>query len=231
MLQPSVKFKKIGSRRAPTPIWKAYVQACAAAFFAALILRAFVIQAYRIPTSSMEDTVLAGDFVMVNKLAYSGGRTPQVGDVIVFAYPLNPERDFVKRVIATGGQEVALRDKKLYVDGQIVPLPEFGKNTDPEILPSVFSNRDNFGPVVIPQGSYFVMGDNRDGSEDSRFWGTVPDDHVKGRVSFVYWSWAPAADAPEWEFPWIHSLFQSVWYNITHLGERLRLDRIGTSIN
>jgi signal peptidase I len=230
MLQPSVKFKKVGSRKPPQALWKAYVQACAVAFFAALILRAFVIQAYRIPSGSMEDTVMAGDFVMVNKLAYTGSSTPRAGDVIVFAYPLNPDRDFVKRVIATGGQEVALRDKQLYVDGQPVPLPPAGKNIDPEILSSVFSNRDNFGPVAVPQGSYFVMGDNRDDSEDSRFWGTVPDDHVKGRVSFVYWSWAPAPDAPEWEFPYVHSFFASLWYNITHLGERLRLDRVGQSI-
>jgi len=230
MLQPSVKFKKVGPRKPPQALWKAYVQACAVAFFAALILRAFVIQAYRIPTGSMEDTVMAGDFVMVNKLAYTGSSAPQVGDVIVFAYPLNPDRDFVKRVIATAGQEVALRDKLLYVDGQLTPLPPLGKNIDPEIISSVFSNRDNVGPVVVPQGSYFVMGDNRDDSEDSRFWGTVPDDHVKGRVMFVYWSWAPAPDAPEWEFPYIHSLFAGLWYNTTHLGDRLRLGRIGQSI-
>ena len=148
----------------------------------------------------------------------------------VFAYPLNPDRDFVKRVIAVGGQEVAVRDKRLYVDALEMPLPEAGKHTDREIISSVFSNRDNFGPVVVPQGSYFVMGDNRDDSEDSRFWGCVPDDHVKGRVVFVYWSWAPAPDAPEWEFPYIHSFFISLAYNITHLGERLRLGRIGTSI-
>jgi signal peptidase I len=231
MLQPSVKFKKIGPRKPPQALWKAYVQACAAAFFVALVLRAFVIQAYRIPTGSMEDTVMAGDFVMVNKLAYTGSKVPQVGDVIVFAYPLNPDRDFVKRVIAVGGQEVALRDKLLYVDGALTPMPPAGKNIDAEILSSVFSNRDNFGPVLVPQGSYFVMGDNRDDSEDSRFWGTVPDDHVKGRVSFVYWSWAPAPDAPQWEFPYIHSFFGSLWYNTTHLGDRLRLDRIGHSID
>ena len=230
MLQPSVKFKKIGPRKPPQAIWKSYLQACAVAFFVALILRAFVIQAYRIPTSSMEDAVMAGDFVMVNKMAYRGARTPRVGDVIVFRYPLNPDRDFVKRVIAIGGQNVAVRDKQLFVDGAEVPLTEFAKHADPDTLPSVFSNRDNFGRVLVPQGSYFVMGDNRDDSEDSRFWGSVPDDHVKGRVMFVYWSWAPAPDAPEWEFPYVHSVFQSLWYNLTHLGERLRLDRIGTSI-
>jgi signal peptidase I len=229
MLQPSVKFKKVGSRRPPKPLWRAYVQACALAFFVALILRAFVIQAYRIPTGSMEDTVLAGDFVMVNKLAYAGSATPQVNDIIVFAYPLNPDRDFVKRVIALPGQEVAMRNKQLFIDKVPVPLPPGGKNSDRDTLSAVFSNRDNFGPVIVPQGSYFVMGDNRDDSDDSRFWGSVPDDNVKGRVSFVYWSWAPAPDAPEWEFPWIHSLFKIGWYNLTHLGERLRLGRIGTS--
>jgi len=230
MLQPSVKFKKIGPRKPPQALWKSYVQACVIAFFIALIVRAFVFQAYRIPTGSMEDTVLAGDFVMVNKYTYRGESNPAIGDVIVFAYPLNPDRDFVKRVIALGGQEVAVRDKQLYVDGVEVPLPDQGKNVDRELISSIFSNRDNFGPVVVPQGSYFVMGDNRDDSEDSRFWGSVPDDHVKGRVAFVYWSWAPAPDSPDWEFPYIHSFVQIFYYNLTHLGDRLRLDRVGTSI-
>ena len=231
MLQPSVKFKNIGSRKPPQPLWKAYVEACVVAFFLALILRAFVIQAYRIPTTSMENALLPGDFVMVNKLAYRGDAKPEVGDVIVFAYPLNPNRDFVKRVIALAGQEVALRDKQLYVDGQPVSLPETGKNSAPEILSSTFSNRDNFGPSVVPQGSYFVMGDNRDDSEDSRFWGAVPDDHVKGRVSFVYWSWANDPAAPEWEFPYIHCIFTIGFHNIVHLGDRLRLERIGMPVH
>jgi signal peptidase I len=230
MLQPSVKFKKIGPRKPPQAIWKAYIQACALAFFVALILRAFVIQAYRIPTASMEDTVMAGDFVLVNKLAYGRDDKPAVNDIIVFQYPLNPARDYVKRVIATAGQEVALRDKQLYIDGEPVNVPEHGKNEDQEILSSIFSNRDNFGPVIVPQGSYFVLGDNRDDSQDSRFWGAVPEDHVIGQVMWVYWSWAPAADAPEWEFPYIGSFFSSLAYNATHLGDRLRLGRIGTTI-
>lgn len=231
MLQPSVKFKKIGVNQTPQPLWKSYLQACAAAFFVALILRAFVIQAYMIPTGSMEDTVVAGDFVMVSKVAYWNGHTPQIGDVIVFEYPLNRSRDFVKRVIATGGQAVALRDKQLYVDGQPVVAPVSAKNTDHEIIPSVFSNRDNFGPVTVPQGSYFVMGDNRDDSQDSRFWGTVPHDHVKGRLLFVYWSWAPAPDSPSWEFPYIQAIIPSLWYNLTHFTDRLRLGRIGHVIH
>ena len=230
MLQPSVRFKKIGSRKPPQAIWKAYLQACALAFMAALILRAFVVQAYRIPTTSMEDTLRAGDFVMVNKMAYRGDVKPQTGDVIVFMYPLNPQRDFVKRIIATAGQEVALRNKQLYIDGIPTDLPEGGKNTSGDTLSSVFSNRDNFGPVIVPQGGYFVMGDNRDDSQDSRFWGTVPEDHVKGRVMWVYWSWAPAPDAPDWEFPYIHSVFKIGWYNLSHLSERMQLSRIGTSV-
>jgi signal peptidase I len=231
MLQPSVKFKKIGTRRGPTPLWKAYFQACAIAFFLALVLRAFVIQAYRIPSTSMEDTLLAGDFVMVNKLAYNGRKTPQIGDVIVFKFPLNPERDFVKRVIALPGQEVALRDKQLYVDSRPVSLPANGKNIDPNVMGSAFSNRDNFGPMAVPQATYFVMGDNRDDSEDSRFWGCVPHDHLKGKVMFVYWSWAPDKTAPDWEFPYIHSLFQIGWHNAKHLSERLRLERFGHQIS
>lgn len=229
-MQLSVKFKKIGVVKPPSPMWKSYLQACAAAFFLALILRAFVIQAYRIPTGSMEETVLAGDFVMVSKMAYWGGASPEIGDVIVFEYPLNRTRDYVKRVIAKGGQAVALRDKQLYIDGRLVPAPPYARNMDSEVIPSVFSNRDNFGPVTVPQGSYFVMGDNRDDSQDSRFWGTVPLDHVKGRLLFVYWSYAPAPDSPEWEFPYIQSVFSILWYNVMHLSDRLRLDRIGHTI-
>jgi signal peptidase I len=231
MLQPSVKFKKIGIRRPPAPLWQSYLKACAVAFFLALILRAFVIQAYRIPTASMENTVLAGDYVMVNKMAYWNGGSPAIGDVIVFEYPLNRSRDFVKRVVAEGGQSVALRDKQLYIDGRPVDLPPNAMNTDPEVIPSVFSNRDNFGPVTVPQGSYFVMGDNRDDSQDSRFWGTVPQDHVKGRLLFVYWSWAPAPDAPEWEFPYVQAAIPILWYNLTHVTDRLRLGRFGHGIN
>ena len=230
-MQLSVKFKKIGAAKPPSPLWKSYLQACAAAFFLALILRAFVIQAYRIPTGSMEDTVVAGDFVMVSKMAYWGDSKPAIGDVIVFEYPLNRTRDFVKRIIAKGGQSVALRDKQLYVDGRPVASPPLAKNLDAEIISSIFSNRDNFGPVTVPQGSYFVMGDNRDDSQDSRFWGTVPEDHVKGRLLFVYWSYAPAPDSPEWEFPYIHSVFTIGWYNLSHLGDRLQLDRIGHVIH
>jgi len=231
MLQPSVKFKKVGARRPPQALWKAYIEACAIAFFLALFIRAFVMQAYRIPTTSMEDTLLAGDFVMVNKLAYVGSASPKVGDVIVFEYPLNPNRDFVKRVIALGGQEVAVRNKQLYIDGKAVPLPENGKHTDRKVLSSTFSNRDNFGPTVVPQGGYFVMGDNRDNSEDSRFWGAVPDGNVKGKVMFVYWSWAPDPTAPDWEFPYVHSVFQILFHNVVHLGDRLRLGRVFTGVN
>lgn len=230
MLQPSVKFKKIGPRKPPQALWKSYLQVSIAAFVAALLLRAWVIQAYRIPSASMEDTLRPGDFVLVSKMAYSD-QTPQIGDVIVFQYPLNPERDFVKRVIALAGQEVALRNKQLYVDGRPVSLPPQGKNTAKDTLSSIFSNRDNFGPVVVPQANFFVMGDNRDDSEDSRFWGPVPADHVKGRVLWVYWSWAPVPGEPIWEFPYVHSLFASLAFNLTHLGERLRLDRIGTAIH
>ena len=230
MLQPSVKFKKVGPRRPPQTLWMAYLQVAFAAFLAALILRAWVVQAYRIPSTSMEDTLLAGDFVLVNKLAYRGEKTPNKGDVIVFAYPLNPDRDFVKRVIATAGQQVAMRDKKLFVDGREVPLPAGGKNVAQDTLSAIFSNRDNFGPVIVPQGNYFVLGDNRDDSEDSRFWGTVPDDHVKGKILWVYWSWAPLPGEPKWEFPYIQSVFSSLFFNATHLGERLRVERIGTVI-
>src|SRR5580765_2352506 len=169
-------------------ILREYLEALLLAIVLTLVIRGLVVQAFRIPTGSMEDTLLVGDFLFVNKMVYGseidigfGGnrliyyrfpaiREPKPGDIIVFRYPDDPSRDFIKRCVAVGGQTVELRDKVLYVDGQAQEEP-FAIHKDPRVLPRETSPRDNFGPYVVPQGQLFMMGDNRDNSHDSRFWG------------------------------------------------------------
>jgi signal peptidase I len=162
--------------------------------------RAFVIQAFRIPSESMVPTLLKGDFLFVNKFEYGpkipfthvrlpGIRAPRRGDVIVFQYPGDPRLDYVKRCIATGGQTVVIRDKQVIVDGDTLREP-YAIRSDPEVLPAGAAPRDNFGPYTLPPGELFMMGDNRDNSNDSRFWGPVKMDLVRGRAMFIYFSTA-----------------------------------------
>jgi signal peptidase I len=186
--------------------FREYVEALLLAIVLTVVIRGLVIQAFRIPTGSMEDTLLVGDFLFVNKMVYGseidigfGGnrilyyrfpaiRDPKPGDIIVFRYPDDPARDFIKRCVAVGGQVVELRDKVLYVDGRPREEP-YAVHKDPRILPRETSRRDNFGPYVVPQGHLFMMGDNRDNSHDSRFWNALPRSLVKGKAMFLYWSW------------------------------------------
>jgi signal peptidase I len=165
--------------------------------------RIFVFQAFKIPTGSMEDNLKIGDHIIVNKFIYGPTSGPlaalapirdvERGDIIVFRYPLQPETDFVKRVIALPGETVEIRDKKVAINGK--PLPEeYTIFDDPQVyplqpaLPEPYRSRDQFGPYTVPEGQYFAMGDNRDRSSDSRFWGTVPRAMIKGRAFMVYWS-------------------------------------------
>jgi len=191
--------------RAKTTL-REYVEALVLAIILTVVIRGLVIQAFRIPTGSMEDTLLVGDFLFVNKMVYGseidigfGGnrlvyyrfpaiREPRVGDIIVFRYPDDPARDFIKRCVAVGGQTVEIRDKVLYVDGKPREEP-FAVHKDPRTLPRETSPRDNFGPFVVPQEHLFMMGDNRDNSQDSRYWGALPVNLVKGKAMFLYWSW------------------------------------------
>jgi len=164
-----------------------------------LFVRAFVIQAFRIPTGSMMDTLLVGDFLFVNKFIYGAGvpftnlhlpevRDPRRGDIIVFKYPGDLRRDFIKRCIAVGGQTVEIRNKVVYVDGVALDEP-YVIRTDPRIFPKELSSRDNMAPLYIPEGYLFMMGDNRDNSQDSRFWGPLDKNLVKGKAMILYWSW------------------------------------------
>ncbi len=211
------------------PVWREYVEVIALALIAAAILRVFVVSAYRVSSSSMEDTLLTGDYIFVNKLAYKY-REPQVSDIIVFEYPLSRDKDYIKRVIAVGGQTVEVIDKILYVDGELAELYPDSKNIDPNTLAAQLSNRDNYGPVQVPAGNLFVMGDNRDDSRDSRFWGFVPLENLKGKALFVYWSWTPDPSPTEWTFPYIHTALFELGSSIIGFPSRTRWDRIAHAL-
>ena len=219
-----------------------YVEAILLAVALALFLRTFVVQAFRIPSGSMEDSLLVGDFLLANKFVYGakipfldvrlpGIQDPKAGDVIIFQYPKDPDRDFIKRCVAGPGQTVELRNKILYVDGKRTVDPPHSKYTDPVILPNNLSGakRDNLGPVTVPIGHYFMMGDNRDNSEDSRFWGFLSERFIRGKAFILYWSWAPDANAPE--YTGLTSIPSVVIYNTIHLFSRNRWGRIGKLIH
>lgn len=208
---------------------KGYVEVVLLAILIAFLLRTFVVQAYRIPSSSMEDSLLGGDFILVNKLHYRYSE-PKPGDIIVFKYPLNPSKDMVKRVVASEGQTVEIKNKIVYVDDRMIPDPLSAKHSDQRILPEDYSTRDNFGPAQVPAGHLFVLGDNRDNSQDSREWGFLDQGLIKGKALIVYWSWAQDPHAPKFRSPYITPLLEIIFYNLGHLTERLRLYRIGTVI-
>jgi len=173
------------------------------AILIALFIRAFVVQAFHIPSGSMEPTLVPGDYILVNKFIY-GIRIPYInirlfyykqpkrGDVIVFMYPKDPSKDFIKRVIAIQGETVQIIAGKIYIDNTLIPDPwaYFDKNEPPGFISAV----ENFGPVVVPEGSLFVMGDNRNNSEDSRFWGVLPLNNVLGKAFVIYFSWNGKAE-------------------------------------
>ena len=222
--------RKFLSQKERKPLWREYLETAVIALVAALLLRIFVVSAYRVNSASMEDSLFEGDYIFVNKLAYEYGSDPRAGDIIVFKYPNNPDKDYIKRVAALPGQTVLVADKVLYVDGEVAPIPMQVKNTDERIIPGDLSFRDNFGPYTVPIGEYFVMGDNRDDSRDSRFWGCVPRENIKGKAVFVYWSWEPAEETPGWSFPYIHNVFQWVGHGIYNFPSRTRWSRLGVAL-
>jgi signal peptidase I len=204
-----------------------YLWTIGIALVIAIILRSFVVQGYRIPSGSMEDSLLKGDFVLVNKLAFRFGE-PKPGDIIIFDYPLNPSKTFIKRIIAESGETVEIINKTLYINGE-VPVPSYSiKHTNPQIYPAEYSNRDNFGPFEVPPEHYFVMGDNRDNSQDSREWGFLERKYIKGKVFLIYFSWAPDPLAPEFSNPYVISFFNVLFYNLVHFPWRVRWERIGS---
>ncbi len=175
------------------------IEAIAIAILLALFIRTFVVQAFKIPSGSMKETLQVGDHILVNKFIYGIKlpfvqktiipiKQPRKDDIIVFRYPENPKLDFIKRVVGVEGDIIEIRNKKLYVNDELVDR-KFAIHTDLQIIPAVYSKRDNFGPVMVPPDSLFVMGDNRDNSKDSRFWGFVNLKAIKGKAFMIYWSW------------------------------------------
>ena len=189
--------------------FREYAEAIIVALILALIIRTFVVQAFKIPSGSMEPTLEIGDHILVNKFIYGikipftsinffPWESPQRGSVIVFIYPLEPEKDFIKRVIGVEGDTVRIVNKKLYINGVEVPDPHAVYKED-LILPGDMQKRDNFGPVTVPKGNLFVLGDNRDRSLDSRFWGFVPLEDVRGKAFMIYWSWDRQDTTVRWK--------------------------------
>ena len=186
-----------------------YYEALLIAIIFVNFVRIFAFQAFKIPTGSMEDNLKVGDHIIVNKFIYGANASPLVGklfplrairrgDIIVFRYPENPETDYVKRVIGLPGDRVTIESKKVFINGR--PLGEpYAVFTDEQvipdqrqgILPEPWRSRDHYGPFTVPAGHYFAMGDNRDHSYDSRYWGPVARELIKGRAFMVYWSFEP----------------------------------------
>ena len=176
-----------------------YYEALLIAIIFVNFARIFAFQAFKIPSGSMEDNLLTGDHILVNKFIYGPElpvlkgllplREPRRGDVIVFRYPEQPQIDFVKRVVGLPGETLLIRDKRVFIDGKELPEPYVVFTDEGMQPPSSPFHRDHFGPYKVPAGEYFAMGDNRDNSHDSRFWGTVPRSMIKGRAFMVYWSY------------------------------------------
>ncbi len=204
-------------------LWREYAEAMIIAVILALTVRAFVVQAFKIPSGSMIPSLLIGDHILVNKLAYGlqlPGECefeiafppltcyasnaliefgePQRGDIIVFRYPKDEHKDFIKRIIGVPGDTIRMENKVVYINGEPLHDAPFTQRVDPGIIDGRINPRDNFEPRTVPKDSYFVMGDNRDQSLDSRFWGYVQQHKIKGRAFLVYWSWNGRGAWTEW---------------------------------
>lgn len=180
-------------------IVREYAESIVIAILLALVIRTFIVQAFKIPSGSMEDTLAIGDHLLVNKFIYGSKipftdtrilkiRDPRQGDVIVFEYPEDPSKDFIKRVIGVPGDTVEIVNKRVYVNGKLYAHPA-EVHKEAETVPREANPRDFKNPITVPAGEYFVMGDNRDRSYDSRFWGCVSKNKIKGLAFIKYWSW------------------------------------------
>jgi len=199
----------------------------------AVLIKTSIVEAYKIPSASMEDTLLIGDFLIANKFVY-GARIPLVnwrlpaisdpeaGDIVIFKWPGDKKTNYIKRCVAVGGQTVEVKNKVLYVDGEVFPDPPHSKFTKK----SGRSQMDNFGPVTVPRDYYFMMGDNRDNSYDSRYWGPVHKDLVLGEALFIHWSWEPDVNSPEVAVSDPMSVPRLFLYNIVHFADRVRWGRL-----
>ena len=189
------------SGKSKKPLWLEYAEALVVALVLAFFIRTFFVQAFKIPSESMLDTLLVGDHLLATKYDYGltipftdisvyDGADPQRGDIIIFKYPRDPKVDFIKRIIGLPGDVIEVRNKQLYRNGEVVQ-EAYIRYEEPD---RIVTPRDNFGPLIVPEGKYFVMGDNRDNSMDSRFWGCVPRKDIVAKAWRIYWSWEGITD-------------------------------------
>ena len=214
-----------------------YFESIVIAVILALFVRTWVVQAFKIPTGSMENNLLIGDHLLVNKFVFGPTASPldrtllpvrdiHRGDVIVFKYPEEPERDFIKRVIGLPGDTVELKAKKVYINGQALDEPYVHFLTPASDGSEVTSMdvRERYGPVTVPADQYFVMGDNRDNSQDSRYWGFLPRDYVKGKALIIYWSYE--AEREDYEEAGAADTVRGLWSVFAHFFTKTRWDRM-----
>ncbi len=203
MENTSIKDVDKGRARKKKSALREYAEAAAIAVLLALFIRTFVVQAFKIPSGSMEPTLLVGDHILVNKFIYGiklpfirktiiPVSEPERGDVIVFIYPVDPSKDFIKRVIGIPGDKVEIIDEKLFINDRPY-TDDYGVYTKRSGHTANPGAKYNYGPVTVPENKYLVMGDNRDHSYDGRFWGFVPEPSIKGEAFLIYWSW------PNWK--------------------------------
>lgn len=206
---PRVKDQPVSrAKSTQKSVAREYTEALLVALLLAIFIRSFIVQAFKIPSGSMLPTLQIGDHILVNKFLY-GLRlpyplekmvvqwgAPQRGDVVVFVYPRDPSKDFIKRAVAVAGDVVEIRHKRLYINGAPADDPHATFADEGREIPGP---RDNFGPIIVPPQKLFVMGDNRDRSHDGRFWGFVDLDDVKGKAFLIYWSWDGQDRWVRWE--------------------------------
>ena len=217
-----------------------YFESIVIAVVLALFIRTFGVQAFKIPTGSMEQNLLIGDHLLVNKFVFGPSMTRlermllpmrdiRRGDVIVFKYPEEPERDFIKRVIGLPGEKVEVRDKRVFINDTPIGEPyvyflEPPTTASERTETTSYNVRDWYGPVTVPAGQYFVMGDNRDNSEDSRYWGFLPRENVKGRALMIYWSYE--TDRADYQEEELGARVESLVSVAVHFFTRTRWERL-----
>jgi signal peptidase I len=213
-----------------------YFESIVIAVILALFVRTWVVQAFKIPTGSMENNLLIGDHLLVNKFVFGPTtgldraimpvRDITRGDIVVFKYPVEPERDFIKRVIGLPGDTIELRAKKVYVNGQPLdePYVHFLTTSSEGSEVTSIDVRERYGPVTVPSGQYFVMGDNRDNSQDSRYWGYLPRGYVKGKAMMIYWSYE--VDRDDLADDSLGATATRVFSIITHFFTKTRWERL-----
>ena len=212
-----------------------YFESIVIAVILALFVRTWVVQAFKIPTGSMENNLLIGDHLLVNKFVFGphgpeGAVLPtrdvRRGDIVVFKYPEEPQRDFIKRVIGLPGETIELRNKKVLVDGKAIdePYVHFLEASHETGEITSFDVRERYGPVKVPDGQYFVMGDNRDNSQDSRYWGFLPRHYIKGKALMIYWSYESGRE--DYADSGVGASLKRTFSIVTHFFTRTRWERL-----